>query len=113
MDVSLTAGAVEIDWRGWPEGITEAVLQGAVALRAAKPKSHVTLVVANPPVNSAQRQCLREALRGLIHSSVLERPDIRSNLAFGGMSEDRQRIIAYLDRATFVFGATIDLGNPS
>jgi hypothetical protein len=101
---------VSVEWAGWPEGVTSAVLQVAAALGTAKPPTHLTIVVPSPPHLKAHRDCLREALRGLIHSSVLEQPGVRVNLVFGGADSDRRQAINYLAGAPFVYGATIDLG---
>lgn len=101
---------VELQYSQWPEGVTSAVLKAAGALGKAERPSAVAIVVPHPPADAAHRACLREALRGLIHSSVLEAPEIRANLVYGGSDGDRNHMIAYLADATFVFGATIDLG---
>jgi hypothetical protein len=101
----------ELEAREWPGGVTSAVLSAASVLGAAEPGTAVTFVVRNAPEDPAVRDCLREALRGLIHSSVLENPRVRANLAFGGSSKDSQAMTSYLETASFVFGATFDLGS--
>jgi hypothetical protein len=106
--ISASSRIFEVSGGAWPEGLTAAVLDVTACLASAT--TAVTVVVRSPPQNHAQRESLREALRGLIHSSVLERPKIRANLVYGGSQADQDKAIKYLDGATFVFGATLDLG---
>jgi hypothetical protein len=101
---------VELECGTWPEGVTSAVLTATRSLGQAELPSTVTLVVPRPPKDPAHRACLTEALRGVIHSSTLEQPTIRTNLIVGGSDSDRQEAVSYVSAATFVFGATIDLG---
>ena len=101
---------VSVEWTGWPFGVTHAVLHVAEVLGNAPGNCHVTLTVPNPPCDASHRASLAEALRGLVQSSVLERPDIRVNLVFGGIDADQAMMVSYLETADFVFGATIDLG---
>ena len=103
-------GAVEIKWAGWPKGVTGAILQATEVLGDARADSHVTLVVDASIMEEAHRLSLFEALRGLVHSSVLERPGLRANLVFGGSDDDRRKFSRYLAAAPYVFGASIDLG---
>lgn len=110
MRETLDYGAADISWTVWPEGITNAILQATTALGEARSSTHVTLVVGSPPNEMEQRLSLFQALRGLVHSSVLERPDVRANLVFGGADADRLQMVRYLDTARYVFGASIDLG---
>ncbi|MGH0348862.1 hypothetical protein [Sinorhizobium meliloti] len=110
MSERLEYGAVEIKWTGWPKGITGAILQATEALGDARADTHVTLVVDALSIEEAHRLSLFEALRGLVHSSVLERPGLRANLVFGGSDDDRRQFSRYLATAPYVFGASIDLG---
>jgi hypothetical protein len=100
---------VELGWAGWPSGVTEAVLSAADALASAPSGEVVTLVVPVPPAVRSEREALRDALRSVLHASLLERPDVRANIVFGGDEADSVRTIAYLASADFVYGATIDL----
>jgi hypothetical protein len=104
---------IEVSWKGWPQGITAAVVEVARALRRAQAGDHVVAVVSEVPADGPHRGALREALRGLIHSSVRERPEVRVNLVFGGSPADRSKSVDYLTHAGFVYGATLELGDGS
>jgi hypothetical protein len=101
---------VDIPWTSWPVGVTAAVVVAADALAAAQEGDQITLVVSAPPADWSEREALREALRSLIHASVMEQPGIRANMVFGGLQADRDETVAYVNDATFVYGATVDLG---
>jgi hypothetical protein len=101
---------IELPWTGWPGGVTTAVVTAAKALGGAVERDQVTLVVSDPPAEWSEREALREALRSLVHASVMEQPRIRVNMVFGGESSDRAETVDYVNEATFVYGATIDLG---
>lgn len=94
----------------WPTGLTNAVLDVTRALADRMEGDDVTVLVPEPPSDPGEREALREAVRSVVHVSVLERPKIRVNLVFGGSAEDREDTISYLAKAPFVVGASIDLG---
>lgn len=94
----------------WPTGLTDAVLDVTRILAERTDGDIVTVLVPEPPVDTCEREALREALRSVVHVSVLERPKIRVNLVFGGSAEDREDTVSYVADASFVVGASIDLG---
>lgn len=100
----------EISFDEWPNGLTLAVTAATRALAAAEPGDTVLLSVPSPPEDPGYREGAREALRSVIHASTLERPKLRANLIFGGNRDDHTESVHYLSGATFVFGATVDLG---
>lgn len=97
----------------WPAGLTDAVVRVAGQLGKSTPGDRVTVVVAHPPAAPEQRAALVEALRSLVHASVLERPTVRVNLVCGGTPTGRRETLAYVAGADFLLGATLDLGAAS
>jgi hypothetical protein len=104
------SAVLEIDPGGFPSGLTHAVLIATRRLGGATPQSSVTISVPAPPSDLGEREALREALRSLVHGSILERPEVRANLVFGGPADDHRRTVEYVNSAPFVIGASIDLG---
>lgn len=107
------AAVIQITAAEWPADLTRAVLDASHALAATQEGQALTLAVPNPPADFGFREALREALRSLVHGSVLERPKMRVNLVFGGDAVDHQATVDYIGSAPFVIGATVDLGEAS
>lgn len=104
----MTVVPAALDQATWPAALTRLVVDVAGALGAAVDGDRVA-VVADPPAEPERAGALREALRSLVHASVLERPGVQANLVYGGSAADRDLTLAYLATADFVLGATIDL----
>ena len=99
--------------REWPAGLVDAVVYVTGELGRSSPGERVTVVVPEPPAAPEQSGALREALRSLVHASVLELPAVRVNHVYGGTAADREQTLAYVAGAEFVLGATLDLGPAS
>jgi hypothetical protein len=101
-----------LDSATWPGSLTRLVVEVAGALGSAADGDRIAVVVAEPPAEPEQAGAVREAMRSLVHASVLERPAVRVNLLYGGSSADREMTLDHLATADFVLGATLDLSAP-
>jgi hypothetical protein len=93
----------------WPGSLTNLVVEVAGALGSAADGDRLAVVVVNPPTEPERAGAVREAMRSLVHASVLERPAVRVNLVYGGSGADRDVTLDHLAGADFVLGATLDL----
>lgn len=101
-----------LDPAAWPGSLTGLVVEVAGALGSATDGDRIVVVVAEPPAEPERAGAVREALRSLVHASVLERPAVRVNLVYGGSGADRHATLDHLATADFVLGATVDLSAP-
>ncbi|MDP9889092.1 hypothetical protein [Pseudarthrobacter enclensis] len=104
----------------WYASLSDVIVEATSALAAAArtaPQTSLILVLhgqPDTPIPAHIRLSAKEALRSLVHTSVLEEPTLRVNLLIAPTSDgpDLQLTLEYLSgpNGEFVQGATIDLG---